>query len=550
MHHRALRRAVPAAATLLGLAALAAPNTYAAGGGGGVLVPTAQVDYNTASIALANFPAGIAVPISVTRDGTTIATATVTPDATGLANLNVPGIVAPEPLACWTGFTPDILPGDTVTIGAGTIVAPAFSVDRPTQIGGDIVLHGTAADPASGAPLPSVDGQLFSKTARFSVGGKGGQTLSAAIPVGVAASIAYDAPGSTHWTARFLGLTPGDQLLAMNAVSMASTVPAAVDAAGAVTATIDFVNPGVAGPVAGCTAPLGRDAVLGSSVNTINLANQNTALTINGSADPNVKAVSLNVGGTVVPATMAGGSWTATVNPANLPDGNLTVAGTYTAAGGAYHGETMSITKDTVAPDAPTASVPAGTYNSAQSVALSSAEGTIHYTVDGSDPKASSPKYNGALNVVGSSTIKAVTVDAAGNVSPVSAFGYTINAPQSAPRPAPPVVVPSVKLPKLKLDALTLSGKAKLRTARKHGLRAIIFAPEGANVVRIKVMRGSKVIDTVIKHVTGDGVLTVTLPHSASARRHLKRGAYTVLVTPGASLEHLGATTRRTVNIR
>ena len=34
------------------------------------------------------------------------------------------------------------------------------------------------------------------------------------------------------------------------------------------------------------------------------------------------------------------------------------------------------------------------------------------------------------------------------------------------------------------------------------------------------------------------------------ARRHLKRGTYQVLVTPGASLSQLGATTTRTVRIR
>src|SRR4051794_1925733 len=125
MHHRALRRAIPAAATLLGLAALAAPPTYAAapaGGGGGVIVPAVDVDYNTAAISLSGFPAASAETITVVRDGVTVATGTGTttgaadPAGAGLLLVNVPNIVAPEPLACWTGFTPDILPGDTVTV--------------------------------------------------------------------------------------------------------------------------------------------------------------------------------------------------------------------------------------------------------------------------------------------------------------------------------------------------------------------------------------------------------------------------------------------------
>src|SRR4051794_9749282 len=237
MHHRALRRAVPAAATLLGLAALAAP-TYAAGGaggGGGVVVPGGEIDYNTASIVLSGFPAATAEPVTVTRDGVTIATSTVTTDGTGLANLNVPNIVAPEPLACWTGFTPDILPGDTITVGAGVggIVVPDFSVDRPLQSGSDLVLHGTAADPATGTPLAQVDGVLFSKLSRFqSIGSKGGQSLSAVFDGG---SIAYDAPGSTHWTARFFGLSPANQIIGMGSVAQASTLPVAAGAGAAFT---------------------------------------------------------------------------------------------------------------------------------------------------------------------------------------------------------------------------------------------------------------------------------------------------------------------------
>src|SRR4051794_21595527 len=141
MHHRALRRAVPAAATLLGLAALAAPPTFAAApAGGGVIVPAVDVDYNTGSLALSGFPAASAETITVARDGVTLATATGTTDATGLLNLNVPNIVAPEPLACWTGFTPDIIAGDIVTVadattGTNSITMPSFSVDRPSQVG-------------------------------------------------------------------------------------------------------------------------------------------------------------------------------------------------------------------------------------------------------------------------------------------------------------------------------------------------------------------------------------------------------------------------------
>ena len=122
-------------------------------------------------------------------------------------------------------------------------------------------------------------------------------------------------------------------------------------------------------------------------------------------------------------------------------------------------------------------------------------------------------------------------------------------------KPAPvvvqqPVVVPTPKAPKLKLDALTLAGQVKLSTARRHGLRMVVFAPEGAKVVRIKVMRNGRTIDQVMRRVSGDGVITVVMPRTRHGRHALRRGVYKVLVTPGTSASKLGSTTSRTVRIR
>ena len=50
--------------------------------------------------------------------------------------------------------------------------------------------------------------------------------------------------------------------------------------------------------------------------------------------------------------------------------------------------------------------------------------------------------------------------------------------------------------------------------------------------------------------VKGDGVLTVALPRTRKGRRHLTRGAYRLLVTPGTSATNLGVTTSRTVRVR
>src|SRR5213078_1217400 len=174
------------------------------------------------------------------------------------------------------------------------------------------------------------------------------------------------------------------------------------------------------------------------------------------------------------------------------------------------------------APVAPTTTIPAGAYTSAQNVGLNASDGTIHYTVDGSDPNGGSPTYSGGINVDVSRTIKAIAIDAAGNVSPVAQFDYAINKP--APVAPQPIVVPRPTTPKLKLDALTIASELKLSSAHRHGIRMVVFAPDGAKVVRIKLMRNGRTIDTVMRRVTGDGVLTVVMPRSKHARHALKRG--------------------------
>src|SRR5205085_8208899 len=92
--------------------------------------------------------------------------------------------------------------------------------------------------------------------------------------------------------------------------------------------------------------------------------------------------------------------------------------------------------KDTIAPPAPTAIPAPGAYTSAQAISLDSPEAgaQVRYTEDGRDPLANSPAFAMALPVTSSLGIRAVAVDAAGNVSPVSAFDYTI-------APAKPLVI-------------------------------------------------------------------------------------------------------------
>jgi hypothetical protein len=81
--------------------------------------------------------------------------------------------------------------------------------------------------------------------------------------------------------------------------------------------------------------------------------------------------------------------------------------------------------------DAPTFSVTDGTYNHAQTVALSCSQssGAIFYTIDGSAPAASpsvSTLYSGPVTISASQTLKAICVAANYAISPVGSAEYTI----------------------------------------------------------------------------------------------------------------------------
>jgi chitobiase/beta-hexosaminidase-like protein len=547
--HPILRSAAPLGAAALAAAAIAAPASAA---GGGVVAPGGEVVYNTASVTLSNYPNG-AVLVTVTRDGTQIASGTANV-AAGIANINVAGIVAPEPLDCWTTFTPDILPGDIVTVGASVVplggagvgatalTMPNFSISRPTQVGSELVAHGTAVD-ALGNPMTGVVGSIISKIPRFSIGGKGGSIIDGAL--------GFDNIATGAFTTRFAGLTPGDMALGLSsATAEIATVPVGGPGAPAAVGpafSIGADNPAVPGPVAGCgAAPLGADSVTGANTKTINIANANQALTLTGTTDPNVKSVTLNLGGSTVPATLAGGIWSATVNPSNLPEGNLTAAATFNNGTGAYHGRTMGITKDTVAPAAPTSNLPSGGYPTGHLVSLATESGaSIHYTTDGSDPTASSKSYSDPIAVKSTGPLKALAVDAAGNVGQIARFDYVISAPQ--------IVVPSspaaAKLPKLKLESLTLTKRSSLRSARKSGLDAIIYAPEGAKIAHIRILKGATVIQTINRKVSRDGVLEVRMPTTKKTRKALKRGSYRVEFQVGQDLNHLGTKLVRTFKL-
>jgi hypothetical protein len=87
----------------------------------------------------------------------------------------------------------------------------------------------------------------------------------------------------------------------------------------------------------------------------------------------------------------------------------------------------------------PTFTPPAGTYSSAQSVAISSStpSATIYYTTNGSTPTTSSAVYSGPISVAASQTIKAMATVSGLTASSVSTAAYIINAVVTTPAATP-----------------------------------------------------------------------------------------------------------------
>ena len=158
--------------------------------------------------------------VEVIRGTTTVSRSTPTPAVDdpgtpgfdGIVEVNHPGG------GCWTGVTPDIRTGDIVRVtDAAGVPDQATTANviasRAIQTAADtVVIHGTAADAAGNQIDPAqLEQRLVANGADFSTG--------AFISTATEGTIAYDAPGSTKWTATYTGLRPADVTRALRAES-------------------------------------------------------------------------------------------------------------------------------------------------------------------------------------------------------------------------------------------------------------------------------------------------------------------------------------------
>jgi hypothetical protein len=585
------RAVISAAAVMAATAALASPAGAAVGGSHVVAVLPA-----TQGLELSGFPLNDTLNVHVIRNGITIGSATgvTTPDKKNqnLGDLNIAGGAPP----CWTGSTPQILPGDEVTVddgGAGVdsmIVQNVGSTSLERDpVTGDILVHGFAIAPGGGeydpatfaanvqARITIAAGQLFGNQ-RNTIRAGGGKFDG---------TIAYDAPtvndpNPVTWTADF-PLSDFDAQLALGSK----------DFEGVYTVGLSEITIGrTPAGASGCPAPA-ADSVTSFDRSAVNVANVATPMTISGVAEPGATNVSVVLSDTkgdkvtdpnVVPSN---GSWTTTLDASGLLDGTLTATPTFSVSGQTdFVGATMTIAKDTVAPAPPIADPPAGELANAQHVSLGDDDPTaaIHYTTAGTKPASASPVFGAPVLVDHAMTIRAIAIDPVGNESAESAFAYTVAAPVAPPAGGgggggggvPPVsggggptiieVIPALPIQpvapgqgvagnRVTSPARPAVSGMRVSVASGHTLHVSMRLGRGASVVRFRVFRAGRggkptgsALVTLVRLPSASGRYAVTL--RGGALRSLRSGRYVLEAQAGASRAALGATARAAFSLR
>ena len=528
-------------------------------------------------VSATGYAPGDEVVVDVLRNGHLLATSTpVTPQDDpkvagfdGLVEVNHPGG------GCWIGSTPDIRPGDDIrtTILAGgaqdATTTANVTAQAAIEVSNNVVVHGTAQD-ATGAPLPldQIEQRIVANQQAFLANGR--RTLRAG--AGLDGTLAYDAPGSTSWTATYTNLDPADVTRALGAETRILWLGA--DPAAGVEATIyeTSADPAGDGLVGGpatpdCTAPAATTAVIRVDRTTVNAANVATPMVLDGVSTPDITGVDVHVPGGAVHSVVptADGTWTTDIPAADLGalgQGGFNVGVHYTSAAGiAPPDEVVTLRKDTIRPPAPHASPDAGAYDGTQVVTLADAEADVDllYTNDGSLPTNSHGlRFTAPIVVTATQTITAVAVDRAGNESAPGAFTFSIGAatasggaatraaPAGGAAPVSPIAAP---VPSVALRALNVPGRVRVARLRSGGLRLTMTLGDTAHVVRVRLFRaGSRTaLLTAYRVPARDGAYALTL-RSRTLRR-LRPGRYRVEVAAGDSARTLGAAVTRPLRV-
>lgn len=511
------------------------------------------VFHNIDFVATFGHAVGASLTVEVFRNGVLLGNATgqtvdAAPDG-GALEVNHGPEGVPLPGDCFVGHTPDIRPGDLVRVTSGTGVSEVivdnitFSGDATEEPNGDILVRGVAkrAD-GTNIPIGFLDSAEFRDTSAYR-GAPHSVEVDPAVDGGfimryVSPYDLVDGRNTDNLTVeqkKASLLTTGGHAIGFGHVAVLPAEAMLVD--------------GLAdtpGPALGCESSVAAvDAVTTLSDDVLNQADVAAGgnLTISGVAfdatDVAISVGSLPAVNAVVTGAAGGPqTWTASVPMsvvAGLADGTAAVsmASTRTGEDDAISGVSKTLVKDTTAPAAPSATPNGGSFTGSTSVTLSGAAGdAIRYTLGNGSQAAPTPSsgsaYVGAIPISESTTLKAIAIDAAGNVSSVLTRSFTRTVPVAAPVPpaAPPASAPSAPssggagssaiVPLAPSIARALSGKAGgARTAtvlwRAPSANGAVVQGYEVRALRIRPGRSAKIRPAVAVG-PNDRKLRLTLP--------------------------------------
>jgi hypothetical protein len=501
------------------------------------------------------------------------APALATPGGAGL-EINHGPEGAPRPGDCWSQVTPDIRPYDRIRVtsangGTDEILVDDIVVESGPVIDAaapaDVVLTGHARS-ALGGPVTAPLEAEFRSTSKLRGGPtrierrtedtfKVVYTTPAQMERGGSASAAQLMAGAAEHTVGFGHVDPASpetQIAdAGGAPGPAVGCEALAPAAGGNAATT--LDDDVSGPGSGDLA------VSGTAIDGVS----EVAVTVDdgpGGGDPVVTSATAIAAAPNAPAG-ADRAWGVAFTADQLAgfpaEADLTVTPAFTGAGAASAAP-LRIRRDTVAPAAPAATPGPGTYTGPRTVELRAEPGAaVHYTTDGSAPTTASPRFGADIDVDRTMTIRAIAVDAAGNVSPVAALAFTIRATGAgAPRvvvlgvvdarAAVPVIgsiAPTDPAVTLRVRGLSAPARVTRTAARRRGVVASFVTPAGAGYARVRLYRVGggqrRLLATRVMAATPGARQTARFT-SAGIRRRLTAGRYAVEVRTGPSPASLG----------
>ena len=191
---------------------------------------------------------------------------------------------------------------------------------------------------------------------------------------------------------------------------------------------------------------------------------------------------------------------------------------------------------------APTFSVAEGTYNTAQSIEITAAEGTIYYTLDGSTPTSESDVYSSEailLDECGEFTIKAIAISNESE-SPVASATYTL----ALPIPANDAENPYTGTEAIEVynggcyDGTTLvyvTGTVQeVEYSSQYGNYEITFA-DGFQCYRLQETATEKFTEDKIK--AGDVIVACGKLDKYGSNYQLAQGCYLVKHTPSVKAD-------------